>query len=98
MKRFVLTKPAERDIDELKSYLLEKTSPEIARRVMKEIRNALSHLGSQPGIGHTREDLTTRPVKFWPIYSWLIVYDPVARQVEIIRILHGKRDLEAIIH
>ena len=28
------------------------------------------------GIGHTREDLTSRPVKFWSVYSYLVVYDP----------------------
>ena len=98
MKRFILTGPAERDIGEIKDYLLEQAGAEITRRVMSEIRNALEHVGSQPGIGHAREDLTARPVKFWPIHSWLIVYDPVPRPVEIIRVLHGMRDIEKIIH
>jgi hypothetical protein len=33
MKRFVLTKPAERDLDEIKNYLVENAGPAIARRL-----------------------------------------------------------------
>ncbi len=51
MKRFVLTKPAERDLDAVK----------FARRVMKDVRKALDLLGSHPGAGHIREDLASRP-------------------------------------
>jgi toxin ParE1/3/4 len=96
MKRFVLTRPAERDLDHIKSYLVEKAGPIVARRVMKDIRSALNLLGGQPGIGHVREDLTNRPVKFWPIYSYLIVYDPETKPVEIVRVVHGMRDLEEL--
>src|SRR5579863_7170982 len=98
MTRFLLTRPAERDLDQIKSYLLEKAGPRIARRVIKEIRDALAVIGSQPGLGHSREDLTARPVRFWPVYSYLIVYDPEPRPVQIIRVLHGKRDIEALIN
>jgi plasmid stabilization system protein ParE len=49
---------------------------------MKEIRTALNLLASQPGAGHVREDLTSRPVKFLPVYSYLIVYDPEAKPVK----------------
>jgi len=41
MKRFVLTRPAERDLDQIKSYLAEKAGPRVARRVIKHIRSAL---------------------------------------------------------
>src|ERR1700682_1346114 len=75
MKRFVLSLPAKRDLGEIKNYLVEKAGPRIARRVMKGIRRAVVLLGSEPGAGHVREDLTTRAVKFCPVYSYLIVYD-----------------------
>lgn len=81
MNRFVLTKPAERDLDQIKSFLAEKAGPTITRRVLKEIRTALKLLGNEPGAGHVREDLTDRPVKFWPVYSYLIVYDPKTKPV-----------------
>jgi toxin ParE1/3/4 len=98
MKRFVLARPAERDLDAIKTYLNERAGPEIARRVMRDIRSALDLVASRPGIGHSREDLTTRPLRFWPVYSYLIVYDPAAIPVQVIRVLHGKRDIEVIMN
>ena len=69
MKRFVLTRSAERDLDQIKSFLVEKAGATIARKVLKDIRGALDLLGAEPGAGHVRDDLTTKPVKFWPTYS-----------------------------
>jgi antitoxin ParD1/3/4/toxin ParE1/3/4 len=37
-------------------------------------------------------------VKFWPVYSYLIVYDPEAKPVQVIRVLHGLRDVEEILN
>ena len=75
MKRFVLTPSSERDLDHIKEYLGQKAGPTIARRVLKDIRHGLVPLGSEPGVGHVREDLTDRPLKFWPVYSYVIFYD-----------------------
>ena len=98
MNRFVLTEPAKRDLDQIKSFLLEKAGPTITRRVLKDIRAALKLLGKEPGAGHIREDLTGRPVKFWPVYSYMIVYDPETSPIQILRILHGMRDIEEILN
>jgi len=32
-------------------------------------------------------------VKFWPVFSYLIVYDPAMRPLGVARILHGYQDL-----
>ena len=98
MKRFVLTRPAERDLDQIKNFLIQKAGPTITRKVFQDIRGALKLLGSEPGIGHVREDLTNRPVKFWPVYSYLIVYDPETKPVQILRVLHGMRDVEDLLN
>ena len=66
MKRFVLTRPAERDLDYIKSFLGGRAGPRIARRVLRDIRSAMELVGGTPGVGHVREDLTSRPVKFLP--------------------------------
>ena len=36
--------------------------------------------------------------KFWPVYSYLIVYDPGAKPVQIVRVLHGMRSVEEILN
>ncbi len=64
---------------------------------MKDIVGALNLIGTQPQVGHIREDLTSRPIKFWPVHLYLVVYDPAKKPVEILRILHGMRDIEQIL-
>jgi hypothetical protein len=44
-----------------------------------------------PEMGHTREDLTERPVKFWSVFSYLVVYDPASRPLTVLAVLHGAR-------
>ena len=60
MKQFVLTRPAEDDLHQIKNDLAERADPTMARRVMKEIRFAMDLLGDRPDLGHVREDLTNR--------------------------------------
>ena len=48
-------------------------------------------------MGHTRADLTVRPVKFWSIYSYLVVYDPASTPLTVVAVLHGARDVENIL-
>jgi plasmid stabilization system protein ParE len=98
MKRFVLTSPAERDIDQIKAFLKQEAGATIARRVLRDIRGAMEFLAKEPGVGHAREDLTSRPVKFWTVYSYQIVYDPETKPVRIIRVLHGMRDISEILN
>jgi plasmid stabilization system protein ParE len=61
VNQFVLTRLAERDLDQIKRYLIEKAGPTITRKVFQEIRSAFELLGREPGAGHLREDLTSRP-------------------------------------
>jgi plasmid stabilization system protein ParE len=68
-----------------------------ADRVMQEIREAITMLARNPELGHLRKDLTSQPVRFWPIYSYLIIYDPAVRPLEVVRILSGYRDVATLL-
>ncbi len=59
---------------------------------------ALRFLAATPGAGHRRDDLTDEDVRFWPVLSYLIAYDPAMRPIGIARVLHASRDLEALFH
>jgi toxin ParE1/3/4 len=50
-----------------------------------------------PALGHAREDLTDRPLKFWSVYSYLVVYDPAGDPLTIVAVLHGARDVAQIL-
>ena len=40
-------------------------------------------VAERPGIGHTRADLAREPVRFWPVYSYLIIYRPETNPLEV---------------
>ncbi|MFZ3329220.1 MAG: type II toxin-antitoxin system RelE/ParE family toxin [Candidatus Acidiferrales bacterium] len=58
------------------------------------IRERIALLAGVPGRGHWRRDLTDVNVKFFPVYSYLIVYRPDTKPLQIAAILHGRRNLE----
>ena len=93
MKRYLLTDEAKTDLDDIKDYLKREAGPRIAKSTLDKIKEALVFLGRTPGAGHLREDLTDDAVKFWAVFSYLIVYDPATRPIEIIRIIHGSREI-----
>ena len=54
-------------------------------------------LARTPGMGHVREDLASTSLRFWPIYSYLIIYSPESKPLQIVRILHSARDVRRIL-
>ena len=54
-------------------------------------------MAGTPGAGHWRRDLTDEPVRFFPVYSYLIVYLPETKPLQVVAILHGHRDVEQLL-
>jgi plasmid stabilization system protein ParE len=96
MKTFRLSAQAARDVERIWEYI-SRDDVAAARRVRLEFHDAFEKLAEQSGIGHTRDDLTSRPVRFWPVRSYLVVYKPGSRPLEIVRVVHGARDLPRIL-
>lgn len=95
--RYVLAPQAALDLVEIWRYIEEQTSLTIADRVEAAIREKFAFLAKTPGAGHHRKDLTEQDVKFFPVYSYLIVYRPETKPLQIVSILHGRRDVEEIL-
>jgi toxin ParE1/3/4 len=96
MSRFVLTKVARADLDEILDHIA-RDNPAAAGRVLGKLREAMQLLARTPKIGHYRRDLTSEPVRFWSVYSYLVIYRPEARPLQIVRVLHASRDVRAIL-
>ena len=96
MKRFFYTPDAAQDLADIGGHIA-RSSPSAAKKVIKEIRAAVRKLASQPGLGHLRPDLTPLQLRFWSVYSYLIIYDCERKPIEIIRVLHGARDVAEIL-
>jgi plasmid stabilization system protein ParE len=74
MAAFRLTPSAEEHIGEIVEFIAADNE-DAAVRVRNALYSAFDLLASRPGIGHARDDLTDRPLKFWGVYSYLVVYD-----------------------
>ena len=48
-------------------------------RIESEFYDLFAALSRMPGQGHTRKDLTKQPVLFFPLYSFLVVYQPIKK-------------------
>jgi len=75
---------------------IARDSPSGARRVLEEFERTFEHLADSPEIGHRRPELTSRPLRFWTIYRYLIAYDPETNPLTIIMIVHGMRSPHVI--
>ena len=92
MKSYWLTPAAEDDLFEIWTYVAKDNS-DAANRVEVEILDACLRLAARPDLGHHRRDLTDKPVRFFLVRrTYLVVYDPTAEPLEVIRVLHGARD------
>jgi plasmid stabilization system protein ParE len=96
MSRFVLTPAARADLTEISDYI-SRDNPNAARRVRDELRTAMQKLAEMPEMGHYRRDLADEPLRFWPVYSYLIIYRSEARPVQVVRVLHGARDVRRLL-
>jgi len=96
-RRYVLAPEAAHDLVQVWLYIKRESSLKIADRVQAAIREQILSLAKSPGIGHWRKDLTDEAVKFFPVYSYLIVYRPDTKPLHVVAILQGRRDLQQVL-
>lgn len=97
MGLYVVTNAAQGDIEELVATVAEN-NPQAAEALEDRIYEAFDLLAQAPGIGHSREDLTSLPVVFWSIRktSYVVIYKQ-SSPIEIIRVVHWRRDIASFL-
>jgi len=99
MSGYVLTPLAKADIFDIWAYIAENNES-AADRVEEAIYDACAFLAEGPLRGHTRPDITTRALRFWTLTrypNYTIVYRPATAPLQIIAVLHGKRNIRGIL-
>jgi len=96
-RRYVLAPEAALDLVQIWRYIKKQSSVEMADHVESVIRERLVFLAANPGAGHWRRNLTEEAVKFFPVYSYLIVYRPETTPLQVVSILHGRRDVAQLL-
>jgi len=76
---------------------IAEDSVDLANRIDREFHNLFGSLGRMPGQGHTRKDLTKEPVLFFPMYSFLVVFQPDVRPIRILAVLRGRRNVKRLL-
>src|SRR4051794_31437457 len=74
-------------------------NPTAARGLRDAVVQAAGRIGAHPESGAVREDLAAEPVRFLVLtgYPYVMVYDAGWRPPLVLRVLHGARDLPAIL-
>ena len=92
--RFVLSRQAERALEELWDFYFQNGGDLLANRILGEIHDAIHRLIELPQLGHYRPDLTDKPFRFYRVYNILIIYDPASSPLFVARIYHAAQDIK----
>jgi plasmid stabilization system protein ParE len=91
MNGFVLHPSAYNDLDEIWEYIAAD-SISAADAVLVEIYEAIQSLVPFPLVGHSRPDLSSRPLRFQTVREYEIAYAPDEKPLAVIAVLHGRRN------
>jgi plasmid stabilization system protein ParE len=84
------------DLDEIWEYIA-LDNIRAADHWVAKLFEAFEALAQNPGMGHTREDLTASPILFWPVGAYLILYRVQGERVEIAAVTQGARDIPSFL-
>jgi plasmid stabilization system protein ParE len=94
--RFRVLHGALDDIDELTSWVEEHHGLSFALSTRGDIFATFDLLTKFPHLGRVRPETTNRPVRFFLLKPYWIVYEP-GDPLLIHRVLHGARDLSRLL-
>lgn len=93
MADFKLTLLARQDLRAIHDYIAAN-NPKTAKRYIGTLKETCQNLADTPGIGIARQEY--HGLYKFPVGDYLIFYRTGQNGIEVIRILHGSRDIEAV--
>jgi plasmid stabilization system protein ParE len=90
---------AKADIFDIWSHIADDNE-DAADRVERAIYDACAFVAEAPMRGHSRPDLTIRSLRFWTLTrypNYTVVYRPETTPLEIVAVIHGKRNIRRIL-
>jgi len=86
---------AEEDLFQIWAYLARHASLAVADRQIRTIRRGSRRLARLPYSGRSRDDLVPG-IRSILVAPYVVFYRVTDATVDIVRVLHGRRDLEVI--
>ena len=96
--RYFIRPKADQDLDEQAVYLSTVGSPEVGHRFLLAAHETFTALSNQPGMGWSahlrfRELTSLRLFTITGFDKMLVLYRPIANGIEVLRVIHGSRNL-----
>lgn len=96
MARVRKTRAARRDYSDIWNYIA-RDNPDAADRVVRSFDERLELLARLPGVGRARDELMPG-VRSFAVGSYVLFYREANGGIELLRVLHGARDIPAAFH
>lgn len=96
MSRLLKRPEAKDDLKEIWGYIAQD-SPQNADKLLDRIQEKFLALADFPKMGISRDDLEDG-LRAQPVGSYIIFYFPLEDGVDIVRVIHGSRDIESLLH
>ncbi len=99
-KRIAIRPRADRDLDEQFAYIA-KDNLRAAERFLLATQATFARLAAMPELGGTWEfeDPRLAGIRVWQVSGFekhLVFYRPIQNGIEVVRVLHGARDIGAV--
>jgi len=86
---------ADEDLIDIWLYLAREASERVADRQLQDIDQACGTLQEWPYSGRPRDELLPG-IRSVPVHPYVVFYRVRNEAVEVVRVLHGHRDVDAI--
>jgi len=86
---------AETDLDEIWWYIAQN-NPKNADNFLDFILEQCLFLAQSPYSGKKRDELL-QDLRSFPVCNYLIFYFPLENGIEIVRVMHGSRDIDKVV-
>ncbi|NMG08316.1 type II toxin-antitoxin system RelE/ParE family toxin [Brasilonema sp. UFV-L1] len=94
MSRVIRTPEAKNDLKELWNYIAD-FSEERADSYLRMLDEKMQTLAQFPLMGKECAELL-EGLRSFPVNNYVIFYRPIDNGIEVIRVLHGARDIESL--
>lgn len=94
MSAYRLSPPAEEDLVDIWLFI-SKDSVEAADKLAGEFEKVFEILAQYPEAGRERSEIAPR-LRSFPVKRYILFYRPMPDGVEIVRVVHGSREVESI--
>jgi toxin ParE1/3/4 len=94
MAKVVKRPLAETDLDEIWWYIAQD-NPDAADRLLDKIEESCRTLSQFPNMGLSREELHPG-LRSLPVGKYIIFYIPIEGGIEVVRVLSGMMDIDAL--